>query len=453
MSDKLQNDKSSTEKNNIIEKPPKSNNGLIQKFIILSLFIGLLPTVISGILALTVIPHIALAIPIMMLINIITIVVLSLWLTDKIVHPLTKLIKGASKLGHSQESDYEINIDTQDELGLLAQTINQTAHNLNKSLQELEEERNEAKVFSNLMKLANEEMRKQTEELEISNKHLEKANKELLELDRMKSDFIAVSSHELRTPLVAIKGYNELILSEKFGPLTKKQKMGLSVSKKSIDKLTRTVNDILRISRIDTRRLYLKLEEVNIEEFINDILNAMRPLVEKRNQTIETIIESNLPPLVIDIHHIETVFHDVITNAIRFTPDGGHIIVEAKLSTINAGDEYFKQYSPRIAIPEFESELVPISDKAILFSITDTGIGIAENEYERIFERFYEVQSYKHHKSGTIEFLSGGSGLGLSITRGVLSEHGGRIWLKSELEKGTIFYFTIPIGKPRENTQ
>lgn len=382
------------------------------------------------------------------LVGFLSITLLSLWMTVRIIKPIQIVIKNTESISKRSFENIE-KVNSNNEIGNLAMMINNTAKDLKNELDNIAAERNEAQVYSNILKLANDELDAALREKIIKAQELEKANKELQELDRMKSEFIAITSHELRTPLVSIKGYNELMLSGKFGPLTPKQKAGLEVSKRSIERLTNTVNDVLNIAQIDANKR-LRIEPVSIKDFVNEVVDELILGVEQRHQTLLLNIPDNLPVINFDREKMIQVLRNLVLNSIRFTPDGGEITISVEFANLNAGEEFVKDQPP--SPPGFKPQIIPTDNRCIMFSVKDTGIGIPKDELGRIFQRFYEVQSYKHHKSGTFEFKSGGSGLGLSIAKGIVEQHGGRIWVESVLDKGSTFYFTIPIGVPAPKT-
>jgi signal transduction histidine kinase len=320
--------------------------------------------------------------------------------------------------------------------GLEQRHLFQENQRLMKHLQEMNEEL-ERKVFDRTRKL--EESKRQlqvyAEQLERKHRELEAAYAELKQLDQMKSEFITVASHELRTPLVAIQGYNSIMLKEKLGPLTERQKKGLLVSEANITRLANIVKDILDIARIDEKKLNLSRLPVDVNELLQQVTEEMRPLAEERNQQMSFLPGPNLPLVEIDKGRIIQVLTNLIMNAIRFTPDQGKIRLASTLYVSPESDNSKNRY--------------------VQLMISDTGIGIPEEYYEKIFERFFEVQSSEYHSSGTTEFKSGGSGLGLSIVKGIVEEHGGKVWVTSELAiggHGSTFFFILPVKAESDET-
>ncbi|MBI2567632.1 MAG: response regulator [Candidatus Schekmanbacteria bacterium] len=293
--------------------------------------------------------------------------------------------------------------------------------NLRKMNEELEEK---VRLRTRSLEESAQQLQVYAHELEHKNTQLEEAYRKLKELDRLKSEFITIASHELRTPLVAIQGYNSILLGGRMGSLSDSQRRGLQISGENIQRLTNIVQDILDISRIDSTCLDLRPKVFDLGELVAQLRDEAAPLAERRKQTISVACRGPVPPVYADRNRIIQVFYNLILNAIRFTPDGGSITLGV-------------------------TEPVPNAATHVEMWVSDTGIGIEEKYYEQVFERFFEIQPSEHHSSGTIEFRSGGSGLGLSIVKGIVEQHGGKVWVSSELTRGGIgstFTFTLPRG-------
>jgi signal transduction histidine kinase len=266
------------------------------------------------------------------------------------------------------------------------------------------------------------ELNTANEALLQTNAQLERAFAELKELDRLKSEFITIASHELRTPLVAIQGYTNIILQGRLGPLNERQKTGLQVSETNIHRLVAIVNDILDIARLDSRKMQLRSSPFSVLELLEQMRLEMQILVENRSQslTVEpSAADAGRLVAVADRDRIAQVLSNLLSNAIRFTPDRGCIALGCDR----------------------------VSPGTIEVFVRDTGIGIEPQYHEKIFEPFFEVQSSEYHSSGSIEFRSGGTGLGLSIVRGIVEQHGGKVWVESEPGKGSTFRFTLPAAE------
>ena len=248
---------------------------------------------------------------------------------------------------------------------------------------------------------------------------LEKANQELRRIDDIKSEFISVASHELRTPLAAIKNAILLILKGRTGEVNETQSKFLSMAERNINRLTNILNDLLNLSRIESGRVQFNLQNIELKETIEFIASSLKAQADAKRIQIEIEAPEQLPSVYGDREKIEQILTNLIGNAIKFTPDEGHILVTAK--------------------PLPRSESVGQSDM-LSISVEDDGIGIPNEYLEAIFEKFYQVEGSLHRSKG-------GTGLGLAITKGLIEAHQGTIWVESEVGKGSTFTFTLPISK------
>jgi len=243
---------------------------------------------------------------------------------------------------------------------------------------------------------------------------LEKANEELKRIDEMKSEFVSVASHELRTPLAAIKNAVQLILQGKTGEINENQKKFLSMADRNISRLTNILNDLLNLSKIESGKIEMKIEELDPRALTEFILSSLRPQAEGRSIQLKMEIEKKLPSVYGDREKVEQILTNLVGNAIKFTPEGGEISVSARPS--------------------------PRGGNKLAISVRDSGIGISEDQQEKIFEKFHQVEG-SLHRSVT------GTGLGLAITKGLVEAHHGEIWVESEMGKGSTFTFTLPISE------
>lgn len=249
----------------------------------------------------------------------------------------------------------------------------------------------------------------------IENAHLYRSlhetKNELEQLNQIKNEFISMVSHELRTPLTAVKGFVKVVLTGEAGPVNAQQEKFLQIADQSIDRLTVLISDLLDISRIESGQLRLNMEPQDAREVIGLVIENIIPAVKGKNLNIGSDLPEHMPPVLADRERLIQVFDNLIHNAIKFTPEGGRITVAAS----NKGD-------------------------FINFSVTDTGIGIAPDDHERIFEKFYQVES------GTTRSTSG-TGLGLAIVKSIVEMHGGQVWVESEQGNGATFQFLLPRAK------
>jgi signal transduction histidine kinase len=255
---------------------------------------------------------------------------------------------------------------------------------------------------------------------------LQRTNNILRQLDRNKLDFIQVAAHELRTPLTVLNGYVKVLRS--FPDIKANAVLGEVIDGilKGSDRIHEVVNLMLDVTRIDAETLQVAALPVPLQRVIHDLVHGFAKAAEERK--IEITIEHN--PDTPDIHGDATliqkaIFHLVI-NAIKYTPDGGKVIISTRPRLID--DE----------IPGVE------------IAVRDTGIGLGAEHHELVFEKFYQVGSVAIHSSGRTTFKGGGPGLGLAIVRGVARAHGGKVWVESSGHDettfpGSTFYLQLPV--------
>ncbi len=241
---------------------------------------------------------------------------------------------------------------------------------------------------------------------------LEQANERLREMDHLKSAFVSVVSHELRTPMTSIKGYVENMLQGLTGGLSEKQVHYLNRMKLNVERLTRLINDLLDLSRIEMGRLELRRASVCIRDLSADVLESCQPLAQEKGITLQSQFPPTLPPVSADRDKLTQVLTNLIQNAIKFTPEQGQVRVEVRQR----------------------------EDGFIQLNVIDTGAGIPSDELDKIFQRFY--------RSPSAPSTAQGAGLGLTIAKNLVEMHGGRIWATSTVGSGSCFSFTIPMYQP-----
>jgi signal transduction histidine kinase len=236
---------------------------------------------------------------------------------------------------------------------------------------------------------------------------IQKAYEELSELDRLKSDFVAIVSHELQTPLTVILGYASFLKKEATGAASEQVDAVLQ----SALRLRSLINDMINLRHIETGEIELELEQLSLNELSTAITAEFASLAEAKKQSVTIQLAPQLLIVEADRQKLHLVLANLLSNAIKFTPEGGHIRVEIKTK----GNEAW-------------------------VSVRDTGVGIPPSKQERIFDRFYQVEP-----SLTRRFE--GMGLGLSIAKGMIELHGGRIWVESVEEMGSSFTFALPLSE------
>jgi signal transduction histidine kinase len=240
-------------------------------------------------------------------------------------------------------------------------------------------------------------------EIEDKGRQLEAAN-------RHKSEFLANVSHELRTPLNAIIGFSEVLGERMFGELNEKQAEYTEDILSSGRHLLSLINDILDLSKIEAGRMELEVTTFHLPDAIENALLLIRERASRHGIKLDRVIDDRLGDFTGDERKVKQILVNLLSNAVKFTPEGGQIKVEARLG-----------------------------DSAVIISVTDTGIGIAKKDQEAIFEEFRQASGHYAQKRE-------GTGLGLTLTRKFVELHGGKIWVESELGKGSKFTFTLPIN-------
>jgi signal transduction histidine kinase/CheY-like chemotaxis protein/nitrate/nitrite-specific signal transduction histidine kinase len=243
---------------------------------------------------------------------------------------------------------------------------------------------------------------------------IREANDLLRELDKMKSQFLANMSHELRTPLNSIIGFSRVILKGIDGPLTELQEQDLNTIYSSGQHLLGLINDVLDMSKIEAGKLDLAREDINLYEVFDGVMSTSFALVKDKPVKLVKDVPPDLPTVTADPMRIRQVLLNLLSNAAKFTNEGS-ITLQA------------------VEVEETEDEIGYMQ-----VNVIDTGIGISEEDIEKLFEAFSQVDA-------STTRAVGGTGLGLSITRSLVEMHGGRVWVESEVGAGSTFSFTIPL--------
>lgn len=258
---------------------------------------------------------------------------------------------------------------------------------------------------------------------------IKKNNKKLERLERLKSEFISIVSHELRTPLTAIKNSLDIILSGKAGGLTDNMNKFLNMAKRNSARLSGIINDLLDLSKIEAGKMDFKFEIMKIEPVIEFVKTSLEEMAKEKNLVFRTRIEDSAADIYADSRRLEQVLTNLVSNAIKFTPEGGQ--VEIRTEVADAKDINY--------VEMFGSELKQLSGKYLLVCVKDNGIGISEENLVKVFDKFAQIESSLSRKVG-------GSGLGLPIARQLLDAHNGTIWCNSKPDKGSSFYFALPVA-------
>ncbi len=246
---------------------------------------------------------------------------------------------------------------------------------------------------------------------------LEEALVVLHQLDQLKTEFLSTVSHELRTPLTPIKGYLQAVLEETLGPLSPSQKNGLGIVAENVTMLERLIGDLLAYVRMESGALKLSLEPFSLESLFEGLTEQLKPQAAAKGITLTATLPPDLPAVVADATEMERALLHLLSNALKFTPAGGTVFLEAQL------------VSPAASGPTLVQVVVQ-----------DTGIGIPADKISKIFDRFYQVDG-----STTREY--GGMGIGLAIVKQIVTAHGSTMGVESEVGQGSRFSFVLPVSR------
>jgi PAS domain S-box-containing protein len=267
-----------------------------------------------------------------------------------------------------------------------------------------------------------EQLETKNVEMAKMNTELIRSNVELKRVSEMKSNFLSIASHELKTPLTSIKGYSDIIvdgMKERIDPGIFRMIESIN---RAADRLHSIINNILDVTRIEQKKIRLKPEKFSIAALARDCVEDLSQAAGQRSITFNCLFDDTLPEFFGDRLRIQQVFTNLFTNAIKYSPDGASVDVAIKTE----------------------------EPKRFHITIRDHGIGIDKSEHKRIFDSFYEVGDISKHSTDHAKFMGSGIGLGLSIAKGLVERHGGRIWVESDGVRpgefpGSLFHIVLPI--------
>lgn len=238
---------------------------------------------------------------------------------------------------------------------------------------------------------------------------LESALKEVQNISKTKSEFVSAVSHELRTPLTSIKGYASILMAGKLGNVPDQVRKRLGKINTHSDNLVKLINDLLDISRIESGRFEMKINKCNLVTMIDNIRDLLTPQMKEKGIQWAEDIDGAIPEMMLDSSQAERIFINLISNAIKFTPKNGTISVNARLN-----------------------------NGVVTVEVSDTGIGISDEDIARLFDEFFRVDNQINQNVK-------GTGLGLSLAKKIVEAHKGRMWITSKVNEGTTFHFTLPV--------
>jgi two-component system sensor histidine kinase BarA len=315
-----------------------------------------------------------------------------------IARPLQHL-QSVSEAISRGEMDKRAEINSRDEFEALGTAFNKMVHSLIDS--------------QNQIRQTNAELDRKVDELA-------QLNMQLYEMNRLKSDFLATVSHELRTPLNSIIGFSDVLSS--VNSLDEKHRRYVQNVQTSGKMLLEMINDILDLAKIESGRMEVRPVDFRIEHVIGTQCELMRPMAEKKNIDLDVDIHPGMPELHQDQYKVQQILNNLLSNAVKFTPDGGRVVVRAG----------------------------PASSGDFLLTVSDTGIGIAEADQSKIFEKFRQGQAALQGGDAMTREFSG-TGLGLSIVKELCKLLGGEIMLESELGRGSTFTVRLPLHLSAEH--
>lgn len=317
--------------------------------------------------------------------------------------PVELLAEKAKRFAEGDMS-VSVNVQTEDEVGVLGNSFNYMVKRISSFSRELEVE-----------------VARRTMMLREKTLLLERANRDLRELDRLKSAFLANMSHELRTPMNSIIGYTQLLSDGLDGPVNEEQAKSLHKVESNARHLLQLINDILDMSKIESGKIELDIHELDLRSVVESVIATFEQSIMKKGLTITLRFEEGLPPVYADTDKVRQILINLLSNAIKFTNQGG-ITISAKPS-----ERGMRPGEPPLYVD---------------ICVDDTGIGIKDEDIGKLFDKFSQLDI------STIRQYEG-TGLGLSIARGLVVLHKGIIWATSKYGEGSKFCFTLPMKKER----
>jgi signal transduction histidine kinase len=343
--------------------------------------------------------------------------VAAVFISNNVTSPITSLRESVEQI---EKGNFKVrtNIKSDDEFGVLGIAFNKMAEQLQEAHEDLEKKVRERTRELYYTQLDLERRTRQAnqakiatlnilEDIEESKGKLDEAYHQLKALEKLKNNFLSFTTHELKTPLTPILIQAQMLQEGDFGKLTAEQKKSIDLIVRNMRTLNQLIGDVLDISVIQSKNLKIFPIRANVADIIRQVVSNNESLAKQKNISISVKLPQ-LHSLLIDVKRIGQVVNNLLNNAIKFTPEGGSITIEAQEN----------------------------SDK-VLVKVIDTGIGISKDKINTLFQPFSQVvASYTLKQKGT--------GLGLAICKGIIEAHDGKIGVQSEPGKGSVFYFSLP---------
>lgn len=331
------------------------------------------------------------------------------------------------KYSKDQFGEYDLNVFGYDNL-FAPINIKNKFYGIIEVFRETDFAQDDTKCFTTLVKQVSLPL-----ESAILYEEIKDTNIKLEKLERLKSEFISIVSHELRTPLTSINSALDIILKGTTGEVNEAMEKFLNLAKRNVTRLSAIIYDLLDLSKIEAGKMTFRFEKTNINLPVELVKNTLENLAKEQNITIKTDLDNTLDAVYIDTQRMEQVLTNLVSNAIKFTKENGTI--ELKTKKISADDIRNNEF--------FESLPEKMSREYVQISVKDNGIGIAKENWKKVFEQFQQIENSLSRKVG-------GSGLGLPIAKRLMEAHKGFIWLNSELNQGSTFYLAIPLMSEEE---
>ncbi len=247
------------------------------------------------------------------------------------------------------------------------------------------------------------------------------------EADRMKTEFIGTMSHELRTPMTAIKGFTQLLLMGSLGPLTATQREFVTTIYNNTERMIDLINDVLDLTKIESGTVELEWRSLHLAEVLSGVIAELKDQIAERGHQLTISLPPGLPLVRGDAYRLHQIIYNLLVNAVKYTPRGGQIWVEA-CEPVTAD------------LPEEVRDHIVLDQRYLQVNIRDTGVGISAEDLPRIFDRFYRTEN-------PLKIEAGGTGLGLSLVRPLVHLLGGRMWVRSAVGTGSTFAFVLPAAE------